>query len=50
LNNDQIETFDKYLEGDELLAHVELELTCGQKIVDVATSLGLNIYAWRRKL
>jgi hypothetical protein len=50
LNNDQTETFDEYLEGDELLAHVELELTCGQKFVDVATSFGLNRYALRRKL
>jgi len=24
LNNDQTQTFDEYLEGDELLAHVEL--------------------------
>jgi len=50
LHNDQTKTFDKYLEGDELLAHVELELTCGKKIVDVATSLGLSRYALRRKL
>jgi hypothetical protein len=50
LNNDQTQTFDKYLEGDELLAHVELELTRGKKIVDVATSLGLNRFSLRRKL
>ncbi len=50
LNNDQRQTFDEYLEGDELLAHVELELTCNQKFVDVATSLGFSRYALRRKL
>jgi hypothetical protein len=50
LNNDQIETFDKYLEDDDLLVHVEIELTRGQKFVDVATSLGLSNYALRRKL
>jgi hypothetical protein len=50
LNNDQIKTFYEYIEGDELLAHVEIELTCGQEFVDVATSLGLSRYALRRKL
>jgi hypothetical protein len=40
---------DEYLEGDKLLTHVEIELTCGQKIVDVATNLGLSRYALRRK-
>ncbi len=50
MNNDQIKTFDEYLEGGELLTHMELELTCGKKFVDVGTSLGLNRYALRRKL
>ncbi len=50
LNNDQTQTFDEYLEGDKLLAHVELLLTHNQEFVDVATSLGLNRYALRRKL
>jgi hypothetical protein len=40
---------DEYLEGDELLTHVDIELTRGQKFVDVATSLGLSRYALRRK-
>ncbi len=50
LNYDQRQTSDKYLEGDELSAHVELELTRSQKFVDVATSLGLSRYALKRKL
>ncbi len=32
--NEEIKILDEYLERDEMLEHVELELTCGKKMIN----------------